>query len=283
MQFTVLASGSAGNSVLVQAGRTRILLEAGLSLQQTRRRAATLDLDLDRVDGIFVTHEHSDHVAHAGPLSRGLRAPLYMNRGTQEASGRFLSGECDIRSFHTGETIRVGDLEIETHRKPHDAADPVTFLVRHEAATLGLFTDLGHVDAGSAGLLARCTALVLEANHDPELLEQGPYPPALKRRVAGGLGHLNNEDAARSLATAAPSLTCLVLAHLSEQNNDPARVRAAFLRHGGVAPGYQRWISSQHRATPLWDATGTVTRRPRRGPETPEPASAPDADSVAAR
>jgi phosphoribosyl 1,2-cyclic phosphodiesterase len=245
----------------VEAGSTRVLIEAGLSLRETRRRAGLLGVSLDTVEAVVVTHEHTDHVAHAARLSRGLEAPLLLNRRTEIASARFLKGKYETRHFVTGETVVVGDLEIVTLRKPHDAADPVTVLVRHGRQTLGIFTDLGHVDEANGRALAECTHLFIEANHDPGLLERGPYPQALKRRVASRVGHLSNDDAARAVREAAPRLDLLILGHVSEKNNHGGILRRSFVRALGKDPGYPRWVSRQDRPTPLFGADGQIVTR----------------------
>ena len=263
LEFSVLGSGSSGNCVLVRGGGATVLVDAGLSLKETRARMASLDLDADDLDAVFITHEHADHVAHAGVLGRNLDATVFLGDGTRDASARLFKGEEDVAPVFARTTIRVGGLKITAVKKPHDAAEPVAFLICGGDATLGIFTDLGHVDDMVADAISQCTLLVYEANHDPNLLARGPYPHSLKRRVGGALGHMSNEDAARGLARCLPShLRSLVLAHLSSKNNHPTFVRDAFVRHLGEDCDFPRWISYQRRATPLFDGSGAIVRKP---------------------
>ena len=260
MHFSILGSGSSGNCVLVAAGGTTLLVEAGLSLKETRARACQVGIQLGGLAAILVTHEHADHVLHASRLSLALNAPVIMNAATRRAASRFLDGDEAWVGFESGSTFRVGAIEVEAVRKPHDAAEPVAFVLRHGGAALGIFTDLGHADDAVLGALSRCNALFIEANHDPVLLERGPYPPSLKHRVGGRLGHLCNDDSARAVAAAAPSLGVLVLGHISAKNNTTAHVRRSFIRQTGRSPGYGRWLSVQHRPTPLLSVRGEVIR-----------------------
>lgn len=268
LHFSVLGSGSGGNSVLVTGGGTALLVDAGLSLKETRARMASLGLDVDSVDAVLVTHEHSDHVSHAGVLARNLDVPAWIGAGTLAASERHFNGTEETPELPTS-SFKVGALEVTPVQKPHDAAEPVAFLVSSGNDTVGVFTDLGHVDDLVAAAIRRCTVLVMEANHDPGMLARGPYPGHLKRRVGGRNGHISNEDAALALArSVSPDLRCLVLAHLSRHNNHPELVRRAFVDHLGVTTPYQRWISYQERATPLFDARGDVVVETR-----PQPAA----------
>ena len=258
LHFSVLGSGSRGNSVLVTGGGTTVLVDAGLSLKETRTRMASLGLDVESVDAVLVTHEHSDHVSHAGVLARNLRIPAWIGDRTRAASERYFKGSEETPELPDS-PFKIGALEVTPVRKPHDAAEPVAFLVTRGAHTVGVFTDLGHVDDHVAAAIQRCDVLVMEANHDPGMLSRGPYPAHLKRRVGGRHGHISNEDAALALARSVRSdLRCLVLAHLSERNNHPDLVRRAFVDHLGAKTPYKRWISYQERATPLFDIHGAV-------------------------
>ena len=261
LRFSVLGSGSRGNSVLVTAGGTTLLVDAGLNLKTTRARMASLGLDAGSVDGILITHEHSDHVSQVGVLARNLGVPVWIGAGARRGAERYLSGREELVELPRG-PFTVGSLEISPVAKPHDAADPVAFLMSRGEDTLGVFTDLGHVDDAVAEAISRCTVLLMEANHDPGMLARGPYPEHLKRRVGGSLGHISNEDSARALARAvSPRLRGLVLGHLSEQNNRPELVRRAFVEHLGAISSFPRWISYQDRATPLFDGACTVLRK----------------------
>jgi len=247
--------------VLVSGGDTTLLIDAGLNLKETRARMASLGLDAASVQGVLITHEHADHVAQAGVLARNLETPVWISEPTRRVCERWFKGREETPVL-PDRTFRVGALEVTPVRKQHDAVDPSAFLISFGEDTLGVFTDLGHVEPVVGEAMGRCTVLVSEANHDPDMLSRGPYPERIKRRVGGALGHLSNDDAARAIARyASPDLRCLVLGHLSRQNNHPSLVREAFVRHLGERTPYQRWLSYQERATPLFAADGAVIRK----------------------
>jgi phosphoribosyl 1,2-cyclic phosphodiesterase len=258
--FSVLGSGSGGNAVFVEAMGRRFLVDAGLSARACTERLGALGLSVPELDAILLTHEHGDHVAHARSLAARFRAPLVATAGTfSEIAGRLSGREARV-VLAAGRVLRLPGVEVEAVAKPHDAREPVAFVLRSGSAALGVFTDLGSVDSGVGEALAGCTAVVLESNHDPAMLARGPYPARLKARVGGSLGHLSNEDSAEALARhAGPRLHTVVLGHLSTTNNDPQRVRAASLRRLGQRPGFARWISAQDRPTPLLRANLGIT------------------------
>jgi phosphoribosyl 1,2-cyclic phosphodiesterase len=236
-----------------------VLVDAGLSARETQRRLAERGLQ-GGLDAILITHEHGDHVAHVSRLSRVFEAPVHVNAGTRAAAGRHFDRVYGVVTIDSERAFGVGALGIQPVRKPHDAADPVSFLISHGSHTLGVITDQGEIDAPTREAMELCTALVLEANHDPGMLASGPYPPHLKRRVGGRRGHLSNAQSARALAAASSErLRLVVLGHLSTKNNDARIVRREFLRHGGADPGYPRWISFQDRPTPVFDLERAAT------------------------
>jgi len=182
---------------------------------------AAAGLDPARLKAILVSHEHRDHVAGVGVAARMWNIPVYLNPSTLEATNGIL-GRFEHRLFSTGEELVVGDLEIHPFSQSHDAADPAGFTFRHKDAKIGVATDLGAATALVREHLAGCRALVLEANHDPDMLMNGPYPWHLKTRVRGRKGHLSNHDSAELLVQIADrDLRQVVLAHLSEVNNLP--------------------------------------------------------------
>jgi len=224
MRVAVLGSGSAGNSVLVSAGDTRILVDAGFSARSLTERLALLDVDADSIGAIVVTHDHRDHTRGMGVFARRHATPLHMTRATREACADLLKGDEVVLEYAPGRPFAVGQLRVEPFLTVHDAADPVGVAVVDEETglRLGVATDLGRPTAQIRHALASCDLLVLEANHDEVLLHTGPYPASVKRRIASSHGHLSNQAAAR-LATELlhPRLAGVVLAHLSFECNRP--------------------------------------------------------------
>jgi len=235
VRFAALGSGSRGNAWLVAHGRTTLLVDCGFSLADATRRLARLGLAPEQIDGVLLTHEHADHASGIGPLARRHRVPVWMTHGTRQA---LRDAEIPVLRLSATETrFAIGDLEVAPFAVPHDAREPSQFVVGDGSRQLGLVTDLGSTTAHVERSLAGCDALVLEANHDRDLLAAGSYPPALKRRIAGRHGHLCNEDAADLLGRLDTArLQHLVAAHLSEANNAPERVRMLFAEVLGCDP-----------------------------------------------
>jgi phosphoribosyl 1,2-cyclic phosphodiesterase len=227
-RFRVLGSGSSGNATLVEAGGTRVLLDAGLGPRELAERLLSAGVDPASVSAVFLTHEHSDHARGAPSFSRKWGVRLAGTRGTYAAAGL---GACEIAGYDVvtaGVTVTVGTLRITAVRVPHDAAEPVAFVVAHGDASLGHATDLGHLSREVVEAFSDCRALLVESNYDPGLLRDGPYPWSLKERILGAQGHLSNGDVGRYLASGlAENCEQLVLAHLSRKNNHPELVRMA--------------------------------------------------------
>ncbi len=229
MRFAYLASGSRGNASLIEAGDCRLLVDCGLSVKELERRMARLELTPECLDAVLVTHEHSDHLHGVPALSRKYGLPMWMTAGTRSA------GRCDdlkgLSLFHChGEGFRVGELEVFPYAVPHDAREPSQFVFRHADNALGMLTDSGCITPHILDCLSDCDALILECNHDRKMLADGPYPPALQRRVGGTYGHLCNEQAADLLGHLDhANLRWLVAAHLSAKNNHPEKAREALL------------------------------------------------------
>ena len=230
MRFASLASGSKGNCLVAEAGGSRVLVDCGLSPRETARRLARLGLEPADLSAILVTHEHDDHVGHAYPFAAQHSLPVYLTHGTrraQEASGAPADG-VELRLIEGRAPFAVGDLRVEPFTVPHDAREPVQFVLGDGARRLGVLTDLGTSTAHVEAMLSGCDALVLEANHDLDLLWGGDYPKWLKERVGGPFGHLDNAAAGRLLAALDRSrLKHVIAAHLSRQNNTEALARAA--------------------------------------------------------
>ena len=229
LRFKSLGSGSSGNATIVQArsgtGASHLLVDCGLGLFQLDKRLRQAGMLADQIDAIFITHEHGDHIGCARQLALRERIPVYMSHGTYAAIGEpdfdgLLRIACDSQWFE------VGALQVRPFTVPHDAREPLQLTCSDGAARLGVLTDLGHATAHVLEQLAGCESLLLECNHDPQMLASGSYPPFLKRRVGGAWGHLANEAAAAiALAVQPRGLKQIVAAHLSEQNNRPEVVR----------------------------------------------------------
>ena len=252
MRFSVLGSGSKGNCTLVESGATRVLIDAGFSCKETLARLASLGIGPETLTAIAVTHEHGDHVRGVGVLARRLRLPVYANAGTLRA---FVDRAGDLpvcREFGTGEPFVIEGLSLHPFAVSHDTADPVGFVVSDGSASLGYCTDTGRITRLIRHHLERCSALVLEANHDVQMLRDGPYPLPLKQRVLSSMGHLANGEAMTFAAElAAERLRLLVLAHLSEVNNHPERVLAEVGRCLDRRVGVEVLLAGQHRPGPL--------------------------------
>jgi len=233
VRFASLGSGSKGNCLVAEADGSRLLLDCGLSPRETERRLARLGLAAGDLQGILVTHEHDDHVGHAYPFGAQHRLPVYLTPGTrraQEAAGKSAAG-VELRMIEGREPFAVGALEVRPFTVPHDAREPVQFVLGDGARRLGVLTDLGTSTAHVEAMLSGCDALVLETNHDLDLLWAGDYPTWLKERIAGPFGHLDNTTSGRLLAALDRSrLKHVVAAHLSHQNNTMTLARAALAR-----------------------------------------------------
>ncbi len=222
MYFSVLGSGSRGNSLYIESGQTAILIDAGFSGKELARRLAVHGKAMDALDGLFLTHEHSDHIQGAGVISRRCRLPVYANEGTFQGSDKRLGKLHKRVEFETGKVVELQDLEIRSFAISHDTLDPVGYLISDGRMSVACCTDTGKVSHLIARRLSSCDAVVLEFNHDPMMLKNGPYPLFLQQRVRSSQGHLANEEAAAFLQDLLhEKLRYVVLAHLSEKNNRP--------------------------------------------------------------
>lgn len=220
MRFSVLASGSGGNACYVETAHSRILIDAGLSCRELTRRLELAEVNPETLEALIITHEHMDHVKGAGPLARLLDIPVYINSSTLRKGFRILGNLSRPITIHTGQTITINDLVIETFTKCHDAVDPMGLIVSSDGVRLGLVTDLGRSTTLVEDRLRSCHALIIEFNHDQRMLEDGPYPWDLKKRIKGSEGHLSNQQAGELLKVVAhKDLRVVILAHLSKINN----------------------------------------------------------------
>jgi phosphoribosyl 1,2-cyclic phosphodiesterase len=239
VRFASLGSGSEGNALLVEvqsgATTTRVLLDCGFSAKEVERRLGRLGSGVEGLDAILITHEHSDHIGSALTLARKWSIPLYMSWGTARAVGAD-EAEVDLRVLWGDEAVAIGDLSVLPYTVPHDAREPLQYVMSDGASRLGVLTDVGTSTPHISAVLSGCDALVLECNHDLRMLAASRYPQSLKARIGGNHGHLNNEGAAEILASLDRSrLRHLVAAHLSQQNNSPELARAAMAGVLGTA------------------------------------------------
>lgn len=253
----MLGSSSRGNATLVAAGSTRILVDAGFSGRELAKRLTHLGVEPGELAAIILTHEHGDHTRGAGVFARAHGTPLHMTEGTRQACAGILKGGETVHTYRPGRPVTIGDLEIEPFITVHDARDPVAVAVCDPATglRLGIATDLGRPGVQTRHALRGCDALVIESNHDEEMLWAASYPPAVKSRIASSHGHLSNQAAAALAAELlSPGLSVVVLAHLSEETNTPGLARSVMeraLRKRGY--GGQVVVADGDRPTPLFD------------------------------
>ncbi len=222
MFFSVLGSGSQGNSIYIESGSTAILVDAGFSGKEIASRLQAIGRRIEDLDAIFVTHEHHDHIHGVGVLSRRCQIPVYSNYKTIKAGEKLLGKLLKHSEFETGEKIELQELQIRSFAISHDAADPVGFCINNGETMIACCTDTGKVSRLVQQRLTGCNVLILEFNHDLQMLKEGPYSPALQQRVRSDHGHLSNKDAADFLQTLVhDQLHYVVLAHLSGTNNHP--------------------------------------------------------------
>jgi phosphoribosyl 1,2-cyclic phosphodiesterase len=225
VKICILASSSSGNSTFIASSKTRILIDAGLSRKETFERLAAIGECPENIDAVLVSHEHVDHVSGLIPVLKKTNATVYLSRLTAPAID-WNEYTPRLETFQAGQRLCIGDLEVDTFTIPHDAVDPVGFVVRAEGVKIGVATDLGYVPENVRVHLRGSDFLMLESNHDLEMLKVGPYPWSVKQRVMGRKGHLSNEGVSEFILNSLDTSTAtLVLGHLSEHNNHPEIVR----------------------------------------------------------
>jgi phosphoribosyl 1,2-cyclic phosphodiesterase len=249
-----LGSGSTGNVTFVSDGSVRVLLDLGLACRETERRLRLFGIAPRHIDAVLVSHEHGDHAGGAWRFCSKHRVPLYATEGTFRFMPRVSEKEVDWIRVRSGSSVKIGRLTIELFRTPHDANDPVGFRVRKGRLAFGHVTDIGHISEEVAAGLRGCDAILIESNHDLEMLRAGDYPESLKTRVGSRFGHLSNEALARYLEERLPdAVRHLFLAHVSRQNNHESLVLEccfeALRRRGGRAPRVH--LTYPDRPTPM--------------------------------
>ncbi len=227
----------------------RLLFDAGISGRQAKSRMGSFGRDIRDVDALLLTHDHSDHTRCAGIYQRLYGIPIYVTESTHRIIRYQIGKVSDVRHFDGGESLTFGPVTVHTYPTPHDAADGVVFVVECRQKRLGIFTDLGHPFDALPGLLENVDAAYLESNYDPEMLEDGPYPPHLKARIRGSGGHLSNQESAQLVRRCGRHHRWIALAHLSEQNNHP---ELALQTHRAITGGDRRLtVAGRYGVSPL--------------------------------
>lgn len=255
LRCALIGSGSAGNATLVQAGATTVLVDCGYSIRSFEERAAALNFDPAALTAILVTHEHDDHVGGVDALSRRYGVPVYATRGTRVANEVRIGPLPDWQEISSHASCRLGDLEVVPVPVPHDAREPSQFVFAAGAARLGILTDIGSLTPHVIRQYRTCDAMVLEFNHEPELLQKSAYPSRLKKRIGGDYGHLSNAQSRALLrAIGGQRLRHVVAAHLSERTNHPDLVVQALeaaVAEDGLPISFS--IAAQHEVRPWFE------------------------------
>ncbi len=252
LSVCVLASGSKGNAIYVSDGHTALLVDAGLSGIEIERRMQTAGLEIDTLKAILVTHEHSDHARGVGILSRRYQLPVYATQGTAGAAATQLGRIDRLHHFETGQAFAIDNLAIHPFTTSHDARDPAGFTISQNSQKIGIATDLGIATGMIKQHLQDCTLLVLEANHDPQMLTEGPYPWPLKQRIMSRSGHLSNQASRDLLGEIKHDGLChVILAHLSEVNNTPEKAMQTLSEAMGMDDRAQLHVACQEKCSDL--------------------------------
>ena len=251
LKFSILSSGSGGNAIYIEAEGKRILIDAGLSEKKLSHRVAQIDRSLKGLDAVFATHEHSDHIRGMGPLLRKHQIPLYTTAGTYKRACNKLGKLSAFNPVRAGQPIEFGRLVVEPYATPHDAEESVAFVIHFRGLRLGIATDLGRITPDVRNKLQKLDALLIESNHDVEMLDAGPYPWVTKRRIKSDVGHLSNEACGELLSSVKHSeLRLVILMHMSETNNHPDLARL-IARQALGQDSPNMIIAEQNHPTPL--------------------------------
>lgn len=255
MRYCSLGSGSRGNATLIEYGQTRLLVDCGFGLRATEKRLAAVGLSAHQLTAILVTHEHSDHIKGVAPLAQRYRLPVYMTAGTYLGMDET---ELPVELIRFGQDFVIGDIRVTPVPVPHDAREPCQYIFDSGTHKLGVLTDTGTITPLITEMYSGLDALFLEANYDPLMLANGPYPPRLQARVGGALGHLSNQQAAGLLQSIdIGSLKQVVIGHISEKNNRPELAHGALSEVLGGWAGQLR-LAVQNQGLPWQDITETL-------------------------
>jgi phosphoribosyl 1,2-cyclic phosphodiesterase len=229
LRMVSLQSGSNGNCYFVESGGVRLLIDAGITASRTAERLESLGVEIASIQGIIVSHAHSDHICGTGVLHRKYKLPVWLTKGTYHRAStsagivKKIGKLCEPHIFRAGETLRFGNLAVETVPTPHDAPDAVCFVIDNGSVRLGIMTDLGCRFLGLGGIVESLDGVLLESNYDEKMLDFGSYPDDLKQRIRSDSGHLSNAESAELIQTHGKRLRWACLGHLSENNNTPAK------------------------------------------------------------
>ncbi len=259
LKFLCLGSGSSGNCYCLWTETDGIIIDVGIGFRTLRRHLSSLDVDVQRFKAVFITHDHADHIKSVSKMASELGLPIYSTRLVHEGIARNYCvspklKDDQIRFLETDEQVRVGSFGITAFPVPHDSNDCVGYRIEADGVRFTLITDVGHVTERIKEEVSETNYLVLESNHDYEMLMAGPYPAHLKGRISSGQGHLSNKEAAELLANSStPSLRHVWLCHLSEENNHPvlaSKTMDSVLRSYGIVPGVDFKIDVLRRKVP---------------------------------
>ncbi len=250
LYFTSLNSGSNGNCYYIGNKTEAVMIDAGLSCRETEKRMKKLNLSMNSVKAIFISHEHNDHIKGIEGIVKKYKVPAYMTKETYRFSNISIP-QYNVIDLEHNHTIQIGKLTVSAFSKLHDAAQPCSFTVSQENLTVGVFTDIGRACDNVVYYFKNCNAVFLEANYDEAMLEKGSYPFLLKKRIASDVGHLSNNQALELfLEHRSDHLSHLLLSHLSKENNDPLLVQELFSRENTHT---EIIVASRYHETPLFE------------------------------
>lgn len=264
IRIASLNSGSNANCYYVENNHEAILVDAGLSCRETEKRMKQLGLAMQKVKGLFVSHEHADHISGVPGISKKHQLPVYMTEGTFRSSSIPVE-EHLLRSFRHAKPVQLGELSVIPFRKSHDASDPHSFIISGHGVNVGVITDIGYACKRVIKYFSQCHAAFLETNYCEDMLEKGSYPYHLKQRIRGDKGHLSNAQALELFMNyRSPELQLLVLSHLSKNNNKPELVEKLFAPHANPT---RIVIASRYTASEVFEVKAGAVKTKKRGNE----------------